>query len=309
MAPPGLLSVYRRLRRAHGHAGWWPAGTAFEVCVGAILTQNTAWSNVEKALARPPPVAACSRTARLRRVPLSRLGRLIRSSGVFRVKARRLRAFLDFLASRVWRSRRAHARARSPERPPAEAARRSRHRARDRRLDRPLRGRPAALRGGRLHAAHLHAARRARGRRELRRGPARLHGRAAPRRRPSTTTTTPRSCGSRRTPVACARVARPVPSTGCARSGEYDRRDEAFHAARRRQLLALAARRARLGPGFLEALGRRPGRAERLQAHPATLWREPGRLGGARLRHRGLLRLAAREGRPGQASARPTSIP
>ena len=109
MAPPGLLSVYRRLRRAHGHAGWWPARTAFEVCVGAILTQNTAWSNVEKALAvlRHRGLLSCSK---LRRVPEARLGALIRSSGVFRVKARRLRAFLDFLQAeyggRVVRMRR-----------------------------------------------------------------------------------------------------------------------------------------------------------------------------------------------------------
>ena len=96
MAPPRLLPVYSRLRRAYGHAGWWPARTAFEVCVGAILTQNTAWSNVEKALAvlRARGLVSCSS---LRRVPVSRLGALIRSSGVFRVKARRLRAFLDFL--------------------------------------------------------------------------------------------------------------------------------------------------------------------------------------------------------------------
>ena len=96
MAPPGLLSVYRRLRRAHGHAGWWPAKTAFEVCVGAILTQNTAWSNVENALTVLRRRGLLSHS-KLRRVPLSRLGALIRSSGVFRVKARRLRAFLDFL--------------------------------------------------------------------------------------------------------------------------------------------------------------------------------------------------------------------
>ena len=96
MAPPSLLRVYRLLRRAHGHAGWWPATTAFEVCVGAILTQNTAWSNVEKALAVLRGRRLLSHS-KLRRVPLPRLALLIRSSGVFRVKARRLRAFLDFL--------------------------------------------------------------------------------------------------------------------------------------------------------------------------------------------------------------------
>ena len=96
MTPPRLISVYRCLRRAYGHAGWWPARTAFEVCVGAILTQNTAWSNVEKALAVLRRRGLLS-AAKLRPVPLPRLGELIRSSGVFRVKARRLRAFLEFL--------------------------------------------------------------------------------------------------------------------------------------------------------------------------------------------------------------------
>lgn len=96
MAPPRLISVYRCLRRAYGHAGWWPARTAFEVCVGAILTQNTAWSNVEKAL-RVLRRHGLLSSAKLRQVPVSRLGELIRSSGVFRVKARRLHAFLEFL--------------------------------------------------------------------------------------------------------------------------------------------------------------------------------------------------------------------
>jgi endonuclease-3 related protein len=45
-----LHDVYRKLVRRRGHAGWWPAQSAFEVCVGAILVQNTAWTNVEKAL-------------------------------------------------------------------------------------------------------------------------------------------------------------------------------------------------------------------------------------------------------------------
>ena len=109
MAPPGLLSVYSRLHRSYGHAAWWPARTAFEVCVGAILTQNTAWSNVEKALAVLRRHGLLSH-AKLRPVPLYRLGLLIRSSGVFRIKARRLRAFLDFLhheyGGRVARMRR-----------------------------------------------------------------------------------------------------------------------------------------------------------------------------------------------------------
>src|SRR5574339_690104 len=49
-ARPSLLEVYRLLRDSFGPGGWWPAETPFEVCLGAILTQNTAWANVEKAL-------------------------------------------------------------------------------------------------------------------------------------------------------------------------------------------------------------------------------------------------------------------
>jgi endonuclease III related protein len=91
-----LLAAYHRLLRAHGHADWWPGETPFEVCLGAILTQNTAWANVEKALAQ----LRCR--SLLSFEPLAALGApeiapLIRPAGYFNVKARRLRAFLDFL--------------------------------------------------------------------------------------------------------------------------------------------------------------------------------------------------------------------
>ena len=91
-----LVEVYRRLRRRYGHASWWPGQTALEVCVGAILTQNTAWINVEKALARLKARGLLSYRG-LSRLPPSRLAPLIRSSGTFNVKARRLAAFLRFL--------------------------------------------------------------------------------------------------------------------------------------------------------------------------------------------------------------------
>lgn len=84
------------MRRHFGPAGWWPGETPFEICVGAILTQNTSWTNVEKALGELRRRDLLS-FARLRRLPLSRLAPLIRSSGYFNVKARRLRAFLEFL--------------------------------------------------------------------------------------------------------------------------------------------------------------------------------------------------------------------
>lgn len=90
------MEVYRRLRDGRGPLGWWPAETPFEVCLGAILTQNTNWTNVEKALA---VLRAAGRLSFEGLAPLSaeEIAPLIRSSGVYNVKARRVRAFLDFL--------------------------------------------------------------------------------------------------------------------------------------------------------------------------------------------------------------------
>ncbi len=93
-----LERVYARLRTAFGHAGWWPGDSPFEVCVGAILVQNTAWANVERTLDGLKKRRLLSFRG-LDRLPVSRLAPLLRSSGTFRVKARRLRAFLDFLSS------------------------------------------------------------------------------------------------------------------------------------------------------------------------------------------------------------------
>ena len=91
-----LREVYRRLRARRGPAGWWPAQTPFEVCLGAILVQNTAWPNVEKALAVLRAHGLVSYES-LQDMPPSALAPLIRPSGCFNVKARRVRAFLDFL--------------------------------------------------------------------------------------------------------------------------------------------------------------------------------------------------------------------
>jgi endonuclease-3 related protein len=91
-----IRSHYRALSRAWGPQHWWPAQSRFEVIVGAYLTQNTAWTNVEKAL-------ASLRSARLlsvigiRRAPLAELERLIRPAGYFRQKANRLKIFVAFL--------------------------------------------------------------------------------------------------------------------------------------------------------------------------------------------------------------------
>jgi endonuclease-3 related protein len=95
---PAVADVYERLRGVFGHAGWWPGDSPFEVCLGAILVQNTAWANVERTLEGLEKRGLLSFRA-LDPLPPSRLAPLLRSSGTFRVKARRLRAFLDFLSS------------------------------------------------------------------------------------------------------------------------------------------------------------------------------------------------------------------
>ena len=77
MPQPTPIGVYRLLLKQFGHAGWWPGDTPFEVCLGAILTQNTAWTNVEKALSRLRAAGRLSYEG-LRSLPLSRLEALLR---------------------------------------------------------------------------------------------------------------------------------------------------------------------------------------------------------------------------------------
>ncbi|HEY4708809.1 MAG TPA: hypothetical protein VIH46_01430 [Candidatus Acidoferrales bacterium] len=93
---PPLDEYYNSLFTALGPQHWWPGGTQFEVIVGAILTQNTSWTNVERAISRLREEHLLSPRA-LGSVPLGRLERLIRSSGYFRQKARKLKAFCEFL--------------------------------------------------------------------------------------------------------------------------------------------------------------------------------------------------------------------
>jgi endonuclease III related protein len=91
-----LRQFYSVLYDAWGTQHWWPAETPFEVIVGAYLTQNTAWTNVERALANLRATQLLS-VEGIRSVRLARLERLIRPSGYFRQKARRLKTFVAFL--------------------------------------------------------------------------------------------------------------------------------------------------------------------------------------------------------------------
>jgi endonuclease III related protein len=105
MKKAGRALRAKALRRAYqlmfghfGHQHWWPGETPFEVCIGAILTQNTSWSNVERAIANlkaarvldPKKMFALSET---------QLAQLIRPAGYFNVKTRRLRSFLHVLVT------------------------------------------------------------------------------------------------------------------------------------------------------------------------------------------------------------------
>lgn len=91
-----LRRAYELMRAWFGHQHWWPGETPFEVCVGAILTQNTAWSNVERAIANLK-AARVLEPRKLFALPEAKLAQLIRPAGYFNVKARRLRSFLRVL--------------------------------------------------------------------------------------------------------------------------------------------------------------------------------------------------------------------
>jgi endonuclease III related protein len=93
---PPLDEYFNSLFTAFGPQHWWPGKTAFEVIVGAILTQNTSWTNVEAAIANLRAAGLLTPTG-IRNVSEKRLEGLIRSSGYFRQKARKLKAFCEFL--------------------------------------------------------------------------------------------------------------------------------------------------------------------------------------------------------------------
>lgn len=87
-----FLSVYQSLFKRYGAQHWWPADSAFEVMVGAVLTQNTAWSNVEKALGNLKQAKVLS-ADKIAASPQTELAQLIRPAGYFNVKAKRLHNF------------------------------------------------------------------------------------------------------------------------------------------------------------------------------------------------------------------------
>ena len=91
-----IRRLFRELEGAMGPQHWWPAGSPFEVVVGAYLTQNTAWTNVERAMANLREERLVS-IAGIRHTALGELERLLRPAGYFRQKAARLKGFVEHL--------------------------------------------------------------------------------------------------------------------------------------------------------------------------------------------------------------------
>jgi endonuclease-3 related protein len=91
-----LMSIYRKLYDGFGPQHWWPGDTPFEIAVGAILTQNTNWDNVERAIGNLKRGRLLG-ARKMHALPEGKLAREIRPAGYFNVKARRLKAFLEML--------------------------------------------------------------------------------------------------------------------------------------------------------------------------------------------------------------------
>jgi endonuclease III related protein len=90
-----LLKIYKLLNDYFGDLHWWPADEPFEVMVGAILTQNTAWTNVEKAIEALREKRLLTPVA-LFHIPEDELAQIIRPSGYYHLKAKRMKAYVRF---------------------------------------------------------------------------------------------------------------------------------------------------------------------------------------------------------------------
>lgn len=94
-----LLAIYQRLYHTWGPQKWWPAESAFEVIIGAILTQAVNWSNVERAIANLKAAGVMDPKG-LCNMPEERLAELIKPSGYYQAKARKIKSFVSFLMNR-----------------------------------------------------------------------------------------------------------------------------------------------------------------------------------------------------------------
>jgi len=91
-----IKKIYEILLNKYGPQKWWPGDTPFEVCIGAILTQNTSWKNVEKAISNLKKSSKLKASA-LRDIPAEELACLIKPAGYYNQKAKKLKNFINFL--------------------------------------------------------------------------------------------------------------------------------------------------------------------------------------------------------------------
>src|SRR5574341_1225285 len=94
-----LLEIYQKMFDSLGPQQWWPGETPFEIIIGAILTQNTNWSNVERAIKNLKMAGRLS-PKKIHELALPELAQLIRPSGFFNVKSKRVKTFIHCLFSK-----------------------------------------------------------------------------------------------------------------------------------------------------------------------------------------------------------------
>jgi len=93
-----INNIYRLLYKKYGPQGWWPGDSQLECIIGAILTQNTSWSNVEKAISNLKKLNLIS-IDKLKLLTTQELAQLIRPSGYYNQKAHKIKSFLEFLST------------------------------------------------------------------------------------------------------------------------------------------------------------------------------------------------------------------
>jgi len=96
MSREKLTEIYRLLYDEFGPQHWWPGETRFEIITGAVLTQNTSWANVEKAI-KNLKSAECLTPEKLHHIDTEQLANLIRPAGYFNIKTKRLKNFINWL--------------------------------------------------------------------------------------------------------------------------------------------------------------------------------------------------------------------
>ncbi len=94
-----LMEMYQALFKRFGPQHWWPADDPFEVMVGAVLTQNTNWANVERAIQNLKQSGVLD-IERLHQMDTKELSLLIKPAGYYNIKAKRLKNFIEFLVGR-----------------------------------------------------------------------------------------------------------------------------------------------------------------------------------------------------------------